>query len=327
MAKVLITPATLVNGGPFLDTLRAAQGLEVVLPTWDQQLNEDGLLKNLKGITATVAGSEPYTRRVLDKFPELRAIARVGVGYDAIDMEAANERGIAVCIAPGTNQESVAEHTFSLLLALTRNVANQHIQIRQGNWPRRVTLPLRSRVLGIAGLGRIGKAVAVRGAAFNMKLLAYEPYPDDAFVRQYNITLVPFERLLAESDYLTLHMPATKESKHLINCKTLAQMKRGAMLINTARGSLVNEADLVEALKSGQLAGAGLDVFEQEPPGKTELVTLDNVVCTAHTAGVDIKSLSDMALSAAQAIAALSKGEWPAHQIVNNEVRAKFKWA
>jgi phosphoglycerate dehydrogenase-like enzyme len=327
MAKVLVTPATLANiDGPFLRVLRGA-GLEVVLPTWDAQLTEEGLLKHLKGISASLAGSEPYTRRVLEAYPMLRVIARVGVGYDAVDMQAANERGVVVAIAPGTNQESVAEHTFALLLALTRTVVSQHNAIKAGNWPRHVTAPLRGRTLGIAGLGRIGKAVATKGAAFNMKLLAYEPFPDEAFVRQYNITLVPLEKLLAESDYLTLHMPMSKETHHLINRKTLAQMKPGALLINTARGGLVNEADLVQALKSGHLGGAGLDVFEQEPPGKSELVGMENVVLTAHTAGIDVQSRDDMAQSAAQAIAALSKGEWPAHQIVNPEVRSKFKWA
>jgi phosphoglycerate dehydrogenase-like enzyme len=327
MAKVLVTPATLANiDGAFLRELRGA-GLEVVLPTWDAQLTEEGLLKHLKGITASLAGSEPYTRRVLETYPMLRVIARVGVGYDAVDMQAANERGVVVAIAPGTNQESVAEHTFALLLALTRTVVSQHNAIKAGNWPRHVTAPLRGRTLGIAGLGRIGKAVATKGAAFNMKLLAYEPFPDEAFVRQHNITLVPFEKLLAESDYLTLHMPMSKDTHHLINRKTLAQMKPGALLINTARGGLVNEADLMQALKSGHLGGAGLDVFEQEPPGKSELVGMENVVLTAHTAGIDVQSRDDMALSAAQAIAALSKGEWPAHQIVNPEVRPKFKWA
>jgi phosphoglycerate dehydrogenase-like enzyme len=137
---------------------------------------------------------------------------------------------------------------------------------------------------------------------------------------------MPFERLLAESDFLSLHLPLTPESKHLINKNTLARMKPTAFLVNTARGGLVCEADLYAALKAGRLAGAGLDVFEQEPPGVIPLFGLDNVVVTPHAAGVDLQSRDDMALSAAQAVVSLMRGEWPAEKVVNPEVRAKFRW-
>ncbi len=249
------------------------------------------------------------------------------MGFDAVDVTAATEQGVAVAIAPGTNQESVAEHTFALILALAKNVVPHHHGTRIGSWPRQANLPLRGRTLGIAGLGRIGKAVAVRGAAFGMHLLAYYPFPDKTFVSQHKIPLVSMERLLAESDYLTLHMPMTPESRYLINKQTLARMKPSAYLINTARGGLVCEADLVAALKNKTIAGAGLDVFEEEPPPLDHpLFSLDNVVFTPHTAGVDLQSRDDMALSAANAIVALSKGQWPAEQIVNPQVQAKFRW-
>jgi D-3-phosphoglycerate dehydrogenase len=326
MAKVLITPAPLATcGGPFLEALKAAK-FELRFPKKGAQLTEEELMAELPGVSAALAGSEPYTRRVLDAFPKLRVIARAGVGYDAVDVTAATEKGVVVCTTPGTNHDSVAEHTFSLILGIARSVGWQNIRIKAGDWPRQVTQPLRGRVLGIAGLGRIGKAVAIRGAAFGMKLLAYEPYPDHAFAKQYNVTFVPFEKLLTESDYLSIHVPLTPESKHLICKKTLSMMKPGAFLINTARGGLVNEADLYEALKSGRIAGAGLDVFENEPPGKIPLLELDNVLATAHTAGVDVQSRDDMALSAAQSIIALSKGEWPTPQIVNPDAKGRFKW-
>jgi len=325
MSKVLIAPATLSDvGGPYLEALRGA-GLEVVFSPFPAQMVEEELLPTLNGITASLAGSEPYTRRVLDANPQLRVIARAGVGHDAVDLAAAAEHGIAVTITPGTNQDAVAEHTFTLMLALVKNLITQHAGTVAGRWPRQANLPLRGRALGIAGLGRIGKAVAVRGAAFGMTLLAYEPYPDAAFVRQYRVTLVPLERLLAESDFLSLHLPLTAESKHLINRATLARMKPTAFLINTARGGLVCEADLYEALRTGRLAGAGLDVFEQEPPGASPLFGLDNVVVTPHAAGVDLQSRDDMALSAAQAIVSLLRGDWPTEKVVNPEVRAKFR--
>ena len=154
---------------------------------------------------------------------------------------------LVVTITPGTNHDCVAEHTFGLILALAKDLIPQHLTVKAGQWPRRPNLPLRGRNLGIAGLGRIGKAVAIRGASFGMRLLAHEPYPDQAFVTQYKITLLPFDRLLAESDYLTLHLPLTPDSRHIINERSLSLMKPTAFLINTARGGLVNETDLVHA--------------------------------------------------------------------------------
>jgi D-3-phosphoglycerate dehydrogenase / 2-oxoglutarate reductase len=326
MPRVLIGPSTLSGvEGPHSKVLRDA-GLEIAFPRRAAQMTADELLTELQGIDAVIAGSEPYTRRVLEAAPSLRVIARAGVGYDAVDLEAATAHGIAVAITPGTNQDAVAEHAFALILALAKKVVSQHIAVKGAHWPRQATLPLRGRALGIAGLGRIGKSVAIRGAAFGMRLLAYEPIPDHDFIKRYAITLMPFEQLLADSDFLTLHMPLFAETKHLMNRQTLSLMKPSAFLINTARGGLVSEVDLVEALRSKRLAGAGLDVFEQEPLGKSPLLDLDNVVFTAHTAGVDLQSLNDMAVSAAQSIAALRKGAWPADQIVNPEVRANFRW-
>jgi phosphoglycerate dehydrogenase-like enzyme len=160
-----------------------------------------------------------------------------------------------------------------------------------------------------------------------MRLLAYEPFPDAAFVSRWGVNLVPFDQLLRESDYLTLHLPLSTESRHLMNRETLARMKPSGFLINTARGGLVSEADLLEALKANRLAGAGLDVFEKEPPtAKSPLLDYPGVVATAHTAGVDFQSLLDMAASAARAIAALSRGDWPGEQIVNPEVRERLRW-
>jgi D-3-phosphoglycerate dehydrogenase len=326
MDKVLITPAPLAGlAGAFVRVLREG-GFELVYPNRGAQLNEDELLSLLSGIKATLAGSEPYTARVLDAHPQLRVIARAGVGYDAIDLTAANRHGVAITIAPGTNEGAVAEHTFCLILGLAKRLVSQHLGVKAGGWPRGANLPLRGQTLGIAGLGRIGKAVALRGAAFAMRLLAYDPFPDTAFAANHGVSLVSFEQLLAESDYLTLHLPADAATRHLINRRTLALMKPTAFLINTARGAIVNEADLLDALRNKRLAGAGLDVFEQEPPGKHPLFELGNVLLTPHAAGVDVQSRDDMALSAARAIVSLSRGEWPAEKIVNPEVRERFRW-
>jgi len=324
--KVLIAPMGLKEiRGPFVDLLHQS-GFELVYPPGSTLLTEEELLQQLQGVRASVAGFEPYTRHVIESNPSLRVIARVGVGFDSIDLEAATQHGVAVATAPGANRDGVAEHTFALLLALAKGLFPQHRDTQAGKWAAQSTMPLRGRILGIAGLGHIGKAVALRGECFGMRLLAYEPVPDLEFVRRHQIILAPFQRLLAESDYLSLHLPLTPESRHLINRRTLAQMKPTAFLINTARGGLVCEADLLEALQVKRLAGAGLDVFEKEPPGQTSLLQLDNVVCTPHSASSDLEARNEVTLAAVRAIVALSHGEWPTEQIVNPQVRGKFRW-
>jgi phosphoglycerate dehydrogenase-like enzyme len=326
MTKILIAPAPLAGvDAPFVHALKNA-GFELLYPARRAQLTEPELHQVLPQVKAVLAGSEPYTPAVLQANRNIRVVARAGVGYDAVDVPAATELGIAVTFAPGTNQDAVAEHTFTLILALAKGLIPQHRGTCGLQWPRRATLPLRGQTLGIAGLGRIGKAVALRGECFKMRLVAYEPFPDMEFVKRHQVRLVSLPELLAEADYLTLHMPATVESRHLINRDTLPQMKPSAFLINTARGSIVDEPALIEALQQRRLAGAGLDVFEDEPPADNPLFHMDNVVVTPHNAGVDRQSRDDMALSAAEAIIALSRGDWPAEKIVNPEVRERFRW-
>jgi phosphoglycerate dehydrogenase-like enzyme len=287
-------------------------------------MSETELIANLEGIDATLAGSEPYTRRVLEARPQLKVISRNGVGYDAVDLKAATDHGIPVTVSPA-NEEAVAEHALALILALAKQILPQHEGIRRGAWLRELTRPLRSQTLGIAGLGRIGKALAFRARAFGMKVIAHEPYPDAAFIKQHAIDLVPLERIFAESDFISLHLPLTAESKGLIDRRYLSLMKPTAFLVNTSRGGVINEADLVEALREKGIAGAGLDVFEKEPPGDSPVTKLDNVVLTAHTAGVDAKSGEDMAAMAARTIVQLIRGEWAEGLVVNPGVKGAFE--
>jgi len=325
--KVLIAPAPLQEIEHVYGPVLKGAGHDLVFSHVSHQMNEKELSEILPGCAGTLAGSEPYTRDVIAAAAAkgLKVIARAGVGYDAVDLAAATEHGVAVCFAPGTNQDAVAEHTFSLILALAKGVVDQHNKVKAGQWPRRANLPLRNMTLGVLGLGRIGKAVALRGKAFLMNVVAYEPYPDAAFVKEHGITLLPFDDVLKQADWLSLHMPMSPESKQCINKRSLALMKPTAHLINTARGGVICEPDLYDALKNKRLAGAGLDVFDQEPPGDNPLLTLDNIVMTAHMAGVDVQSRDDMAHLAARAIAKLLAGEWPADWVVNPQVKEKFQ--
>jgi len=326
-AKVLIGPAPLKGiDDCFAPQLRAA-GLEPVFSKQTAQMSEAELLDQLPGCVASLAGSEPYTRKVIEVASKagLKVIARAGVGYDAVDVAAATEHGIAVCFAPGTNQDAVAEHAILLMLALSKSLIPQHEKVKLGQWPRRMYEPFRGRTLGIVGFGRTGKAVAARAAAFNVTLLATDPVWDEAFAAKHNVRRVELDELFTSSDIVSLHVPHTPVTKQMINSRTLGLMKPTAFLVNTARGPVVDEAALFDALSNNRIAGAGLDVFVNEPPLNSPLLTLDNVVVTAHTAGVDKQSLRDMGRVAAESVAALLTGKWPTECVVNCDVRSIWK--
>lgn len=328
MPTVLISPGPLRGKpGSFREILRAAGFDEFIDPEGDHTLTEAELRATLPRSDAMLAGSERITPELLDLAPRLRVIARTGVGYDAVDVPAATARRIPVVITPGTNQESVAEQAFALLLGLSRDLVNNDRQIKAGGWSRVLPQPLRGKTLGLLGLGRIGRAVATRGVAFGMRVVAFDPLVDPEFDSRYGITRLGFDELLAESDVVSLHLPLDAASRGVINRDTLARMRPGAFLLNTARGGLVVEADLYEALKSGRLAGAGLDVLNQEPaePGNP-LLTLPNVILSPHLGGIDTKGMADMADMAAGCIASLKQGRWPAGAVVNDELAEGWTW-
>ena len=331
MPRVLIAPNILQNaGGPYRDVLESA-GFELIYPESTKLLaTPKGLRQTLldQQIEAVVAGMEPFTEAVMADSP-LRVIARMGVGYDAIDVEAATRHGVVVTITPGTNEPSVAEQMLALLLAVMRGVVvRQEREVRTGVW-RRQSLPrLAGKTLGLVGLGRIGRAIVPRALGLEMKVIASDPAADEQFAQRYGVRLCTFEELLREADVVSLHAPALPETEDMINATTLAMMKPGAVLINTARGSLVDEDALAEALRSGHLLGAGLDVFKTEPlPLDSPLLELDNVVLAPHMAGLDIESEIAMSQLAAQCIVDLYQGRWPASCIVNRELEASWKWA
>jgi D-3-phosphoglycerate dehydrogenase len=317
--RVLVTvPHIHHRAAPYLERLGAA-GLEVVKVRGTQgKLTEDELIDALPGVFATFAASEPYTERVFRSAPELRVISRWGVGFDAIDVEAATRHGVVVCTAVGGNHEAVADYAFALMCALQRGLRANTRMVTQGVWRTEFRPGIWRSTVGIVGLGRIGKAVTRRCRGFDIRVLATEPAPDLAFVRAHGIELMPLEKLLAEADIVTLHCPALPETRHLINRDRLRLMKPTAYLVNTARGPLVDEAALHEALTGGWIAGAGLDVFEREPLLASPLFALENVLLSPHIAGVDLSSEVSMADRAIDAILAVRQGRAPAAECVLN---------
>lgn len=305
------------------------EGFEVLPGNRDRNYwDEEQLIAELDGCAAVVAGSEPYTRRVLEALPALRVIARTGVGFDAIDLAAANERQIVVTTTPGVNHHAVAEHTIAMLMGLARGFPDLDQRVRTGRWQRIAYPRVMGCTLGLVGLGRIGQAVATRGVGLGLKVIACEPFPRPEFVKQWSIELVELDELLTRSDFVSLHNPATPESRRMMNAERFARMKPGAIFINTARGSLVDETALIGALQSGRLRGAGLDVFEQEPlPVDSPLTSMSNVLLAGHVAGLDVESQRDTLTMAAETILGLSRGEWPAECIQNLQGQSVWRWA
>jgi D-3-phosphoglycerate dehydrogenase len=240
----------------------------------------------------------------MEHAPKLRVIGRAGVGVDNIDADAATRRGIVVMNTPGANAVAVAELTIGLMIALARKLPGANSSMHAGKWEKKNLqgMELRGKTLGILGLGRIGLEVARRARGFGLEVLGSDPFVSAAVARENGMVLVPVEELFAKADYLTLHVGLTSQTNGIVNAKTLATMKKGVRIVNCARGELVIEADLVEALKTGQVAGAALDVFTIEPPKESPYFSLENVILTPHIAGSTAEAQEAVGVQIAQQV-------------------------
>jgi D-3-phosphoglycerate dehydrogenase len=327
MPRVLVAPSLLNRQpGPHEEVLSAA-GLEIVYPEDSDALDDASvLIDHLDGIDAVIAGMEPFNAEVLAA-SKLRVIARVGVGYDAVDVPSATEHGVAVTITPGTNEISVAEQALALIIGVFRGNPWRDRSVRDGSWIRRSLPRLGGKTLGLVGLGRIGRAMVPRAQGLGLSVIAADPFADKAFAAENNVRLCELDELWAEADVISLHAPATPETYDLVNAETIAKMKPTAVVVNTARGSLIDENALADALAAGRLFGAGLDVFKTEPlPSDSPLHKLDNVLMSPHMGGLDEESQEAMTRLAADCVANLYKGTWPEGCVVNDELRDGWKW-
>ena len=317
--KVLVTiPWFKDETAPEFDRLRAV-GCEILINDNARAYNEAELIEVIPEIHATIAGSEPYNDRTLAAARSLKVIARVGVGYDMIDVAAATKNRIPVAMAFGTNHEAVADHAFAMLATLCNQLPTYHSGIRKGEWRARFHRSLWQGTIGIIGLGRIGRALARRCAGFEMRILAHDIEPDNAFAEANGIEMVDLETLLQEADFVSVNAPHTLLTDKLINAERLASMKAGAYLINTARGGLVDEPALIEALSTNQIAGAGLDVVAKEPlPEVSPLRNLENVILSPHCAGVSDKAVSLMLNRCIGSILDIKDGRKPPRELLLN---------
>jgi D-3-phosphoglycerate dehydrogenase / 2-oxoglutarate reductase len=270
--------------------------------------------RGVDGAWAVIAGSEPYTREVYSAAPDLKAILRWGTGSDAIDIDAATDAGVAVVTTPGVNAEAVADMTLALMLAAIRGLRGLDAAVRSGQWrPERPSRDLADATVGVVGLGAIGRAVARRLRAFGCRVLALEPNPDREFCAQHQIELTDLNAMLPQADVLTLHAPATPDTHHLIGARELALLPHHAVVVNAARGDLVDQAALAAALTDGRIAGAGLDVFEHEPPAPDDpILSAPNTILTGHVSSYSELGMNRTAEAVLANLRELLAGRLPA---------------
>ncbi|MDR0494456.1 MAG: phosphoglycerate dehydrogenase [Treponema sp.] len=306
--RILVTPASFspVTGAPAMDQLRAFAD-ELVFNPHQRPLTQDELIPLLEGCEGCIAGLDPFDRRVIESAKTLKVISRYGAGIDNVDAAAAKENNITVCNTPGVNAEAVADLSFGLMLCLARKLPHMDRSTREGGWDRSIGVELYKKTIGILGFGAVGKAVARRAAGFSMRILANDPLLNAENAPQHGVIAADFDKLLRESDILSLHLPLNRETRNIISAGVMRSMKKGAFLINTARGGLLDEAAAFDLLKSGHLGGLGLDVYETEPLKNSPLFALDNVIFTPHTAARTAEATAAMAaLSVQNLINALS---------------------
>lgn len=284
---------------------------------------EDELIELLHNCDAVIASSDPYTARLFRECPKLKVVSRCGVGYDSVDVNAATEAGIIVTTTPGAMTDAVADYTWGLILALARKIPAGDALMRSGGWGEYPGVLVCGKTLGLVGFGAIGRGVARRAAGFDMKILAYDPAwtaDSDPPAGMPPIEFTSLDDLLDRSDFVSLHAPNTPETKHMFNTARFVKMKRTAYFINTARGALVDEAALVEALQNGTIAGAAVDVYTAEPcPPDDPLRSAPNIVLTPHNAFNAMEAAEEMSRLSAENILSVMRGDRPAG-ILNSEV-------
>jgi D-3-phosphoglycerate dehydrogenase / 2-oxoglutarate reductase len=321
--KILLTTTSFQDTPGGHHDLLKQTGWEII--TARGPLNEADTLALVGDVDGYICGDDAITRQVLEKArPKLKVLSKYGIGVDKIDVKSCTEFGIPLLFTPGVNHTTVAEHTFLLLLALEKNLLFHTDSTRAGGWKRKTGHELFEKTLGIIGLGRVGKEVAIRARAFGMNVLSMSRHWDENFAAQYGIKPVTsLDEIYAQSDYISLHTNLTPETRELINTPNISRMKRGVVIVNCARGEVVNTSDLILALKSGQVAGYGADVLDQEPPpADYPLLKLPNVIITPHIGSRTYESVVRQATCAVKNLVLAMNGEKPIAQ-VNPEVPVK----
>ncbi len=310
--KLLVTPTSFLKpANAEARSILESYTSDIVYNETGEPLSGEQLLSRLDGCDGYLAGVDYITADVVERMPgSIRAISRYGAGVDRVDLEACRKRGIILTNTPGANATAVCELAFALMLAVARSVPSLDRQVRQGAWPRANGMELAGKHLGILGLGAIGKKLALRAQAFDMQISAYDPYIDEAFASANGVRVESLDDVFKTSDVISLHLPLSADTRYIVSKKRMQLMKAGSIIINTARGGLIDEQAAAELLLSGHLRGLGLDAFEQEPLVDSPLKNIENVVFTPHTGAHTPEAVTRMGIMAVEnLIAILSKKE------------------
>lgn len=290
--KVLVTPRSFAQYSQLPVEILEEKGFEIIKDPKGSILTEDELITLIKDVDAIIVGVDPLSERVLKHAQNLKVISKYGVGVDNIDVDYAKSHNIPVEIALNANANAVADYAFTLMASVARRVIEIHNACLENDWSKKSALDIYQKTIGIIGYGEIGKGVAKRATGFDMNVLVYDPFAKEEVIGEK----VDLDTLLTQSDFVSIHTPLTNDTHHLINASNLGKMKETAILVNTARGGVVDEDALYHALKDRKIYGAGLDVFEVEPPTGSNLLTLPNVVLGAHSAASTVGAVDQMGL-------------------------------
>jgi D-3-phosphoglycerate dehydrogenase len=320
MRKVML-PHTMGQQG--IDIMRARDDIETVI--YPATISQKDLLPLLADCAGIALSATPYKQAEMDASPVMQVVARIGVGYDAVEVPALTPRRVPLMVAGTANSISVAEQAFHMMITLAKKNRHMDNLVRDGKWhDRHDSLPmeLANKTIIIVGFGRIGTRSAKRCLGFDMNVLIYDPFIDQAKITAAGCTPVAdLDAALPGADIVSIHCPKKADTVNMFNAARFARMKKGALIINTARGGIVNEADLYEALKSGHIAGAGLDVFDMEPtPTDNKLLSLDNVIASPHMAGVTAEAVQAMAVATSRNILSVLDGQPNRDNTINPEV-------
>lgn len=303
--KILVSDPLAAKG---LEILKAENGFTVDVKTG---LPQEELCKIIADYDALIVRSQTdVNSHVIQTGTKLKVIARAGVGVDNVDVDAATKRGIVVMNTPGGNTISTAEHTFSMIMALARNIPQANVSVKKGEWDRKrfTGVELCGKTLGIVGLGRIGFEVAKRALAFNMKVIVYDPFISAGKLGKYDMESCALDEIYKRADFITVHTPLTSDTENLISDQAFEKMKKGVRIVNCARGGIVNEEALYKNIVSGKVAGAALDVFEPEPPKNNKLVELEKVITTPHLGAATEEAQVNVAIEVAHQVVQALKG-------------------
>lgn len=300
--KILITPKSFSKAKDKAYELLKPYDVEIIENTTGKTYTEDEMFEKCHDIDGIIVGIDPMNKRVLQNAKNLKAISKYGAGLDNVDLDTAKELGIKVDRAVGTNAESVAELTVGEFFSLARNIPSIVNSVKGGSWDRVIGCELFGKTVGIVGLGAIGREVARMAYGLGMKILGYDPYFNDkTFFEKYDIKMVSLDEIFKAADFITLHLPLNNETENMINKDRLSTMKKTAFIVNNARGGLVNEDDLYDALKNGVIAGAAEDVFSKEPPEKdNKLLQLSNFYLTPHIGAYTHEATEKMVIKSTQ---------------------------